>query len=284
MKKAHAAAGWAMALAGVAFTGWAETLTIKGSNTFGQDLGPALLSEFQQRYPGLAVVLETQGSSSGISALLDGTTDIASSSRPLNEDEERVARSRGVRIANHVVGYYGIAVIVNEQVPVRAMTDRHVSDLFTGKIASWSELGGPDLPVHVYTPPSEDGTYLGFQELAMGRQPYTDAAQIRASYADILASVAADPAGVGFVDLRTAVNPGVRAIIINGVHPAPSAVVENLYPYARQVRLLTNRDLGSKPAMAFIRFVQSREGQRIVEQAGFVPRMAAPMDLGGIAP
>lgn len=283
MKTMHAA-GWAIALAGVALTGWAESLTIKGSNTFGQDLGPALLTEFQQRYPGLAVELETKGSASGIAALLDGTTDIAASSRPMNEDEERVARSRGIRIANHIVGYFGIAVIVNEQVPVRALTDRQVSDLFTGKTASWSALGGPDLPVRVYTPPSEDGTYLGFQELAMGKNPYSASAQVRENYAAILEAVASDPAGIGFVDLRTAVNPGVRAIIINGVHPAPSAVVENLYPYARQVRLFTNRDIRSKPAASFIRFVQSRDGQRIVEDAGFVPRMAAPMDLGGAGP
>lgn len=283
MKTAHAA-GWAIALAGVAFAGWAETLTIKGSNTFGQDLGPALLSEFQQRYPGLAVELETKGSASGIAALLDGTTDIASSSRPLNEDEERVARSRGIRVVNHVVGYYGIAVIVNEQVPLRALTDRQVRDLFTGAMTSWKDLGGPDLPVQVYTPRPEDGTYLGFQELAMGRMPYAASAQVRAGYADIQAAVAADAGGIGFVDLRTALQPGTRAMIINGVHPAPSAVVENLYPYARQVRLITNREVRSKPAASFIRFVQSREGQRIVERTGFVPRLAAPMDLGGAGP
>ncbi len=273
-----------MALAGVALAGWAETLTIKGSNTFGQDLGPALISEFTERNPGTAIDLETEGSSSGIAALLDGTTDIASSSRPLNEDEERVARSRGIRLVNHVVGYYGIAVIVNEQLPVRALTDRQVRDLFTGRLASWSSLGGPDLPVNVYTPRREDGTYLGFQELAMGRKPYAAAAQARNGYVEIHAAVAADPAGIGFVDLRTAQQPGTRAVIINGVHPAPSAVVENLYPYARQVRLITNRDMRSKPAASFIRFVQSRDGQRIVEATGFVPRMAVPMDLGGMAP
>lgn len=282
--KTRCVAGWIIALTGMALSGWAGTLTIKGSNTFGQDLGPALISKFTERNPGTAIDLETEGSSSGIAALLDGTTDIASSSRPMNEDEERVARSRGIRVANHVVGYYGIAVIVNEQLPVRALTDRQVRDLFTGAIKSWSELGGPDRPVSIYTPRPDDGTYLGFQELALGNKPYAASASARDSYATVHAAVAADPAGIGFVDLRTAVQPGVRGVIINGVHPAPAAVVENLYPYARQVRFYTNRDVHSKEANAFIRFVQSRQGQRIVEANGFVPRMAAPMDLGGIAP
>ena len=62
------------------------------------------------------------------------------------------------------------------------------------------------------------------------------------------------------------------------------AVIEHLYPYARQVRLFTNRDTVSSEAKKFIRFVQSRDGQQIVEQTGFVPRLAMPMDMGGLGP
>lgn len=261
-----------------------QKLVIKGSNTFGEELAPALIEGFKQKNPAVDVDLESKGSGSGIAALLEGMTDIASSSRSMNEDELRLAKSRQMKISQHVIGYYGIAVIVSESNPVRALSDRQVSDLFAGVIANWKEVGGPDAPVNLYTADPRDGTYLGFQELAMGNRPYASTATAKPSYTDIQAAVAADPHGIGYVSLQMATHAGTHGLIINGIHPSNIAVVENLYPYARQVRLFTNRDTVSRMAKRFVRFVQSREGQEIVEQVGFVPRLAAPIDFGGMGP
>ncbi len=262
----------------------AQKLIIKGSNTFGEELAPALIKGFSVKNPGVEIDLESNGSASGFAALLDSAADIASSSRPMNEDELRLAQSRQLTIDQHVVGYYGIAVIVNEGNSLQAMSDRQIGKLFTGEITNWKELGGPDEQITIYVPSPKNGTYLGFQELAMAKRPYSERAIEKPGYGEVQQAVATDPFGVGFVSINMAGTGGTRGVIVNGIHPSNTAVVENLYPYARQVRLYTNRDNVSSITKKFIRFVQSRQGQEIVENVGFVPRLATPMDLGGMGP
>jgi phosphate transport system substrate-binding protein len=262
----------------------AATLSIKGSNTFGEELGPALIAGFAATHPGVEISLESRGSGSGIDALLDGTGDLASSSRPLNEDELRRATSRQLTLDTHVVGYYGIALIVNNRHPVRALDDRAIEAIFTGRITNWSKVGGPDAPIALHIRNREAGTYLGFRELAMDDQPYAESATEHPSYHDIADAVAADPNAIGFVPLNMTSRPGLLGVIINGIHPVSTAVTEGLYPYARQVRLISDRDRLNPPAREFLRYIRSRDGQQIVEKTGFVPRFTARMDLGPFGP
>lgn len=259
----------------------AQKVSIKGSNTFGEDLGPALIEGFKASKPGAEVELVSESSGIGIAALLAGQCDIASSSRPLNEDELRIMKSRSLKIENHVVGYYGIAVVVAANHPVKALTDRQVEKVFTGEITNWKDVGGPDQSINVYIPDTASGTYLGFQELAMSRKPYREDATQKPNYHELGKAVAADPAGIGYASLNIMRDLGLHGILINGIHPSSIAVIEGLYPYARMVRLFTIRGQTSRDARAFIRYVQSKEGQEIAEKTGFVPRVSTPMDFGG---
>jgi phosphate transport system substrate-binding protein len=124
----------------------AETIVIKGSNTFGEELAPALVEQYRKDNPNVQVELESRGSGSGFEALLAGQCDIAASSRVINEDELRLARSRGLKLRDRTIGFYGVAVVVNEANPVTGLTDTQVRDIFTGAIANWKEVGGQDLP------------------------------------------------------------------------------------------------------------------------------------------
>jgi phosphate transport system substrate-binding protein len=259
-----------------------QKVSVKGSNTFGEKLGPALSEAFSRKNPAIAVQIESKGSGSGIAALLDGACDIASSSRVLTEDEVRLAKSRNIRLDNHVVGYYGIAVVVQANHPVKALTDKQVEQIFTGAITNWKQVGGPDLAIVPYIPKPTDGTYLGFQELAMAKKPYAATAVAKDHYHEIAEAVANDPGGIGYVSLNVMKETGLHGMLINGMHPSTIAVIEGLYPYARMVRLMTNHEKTSREARRFIRFIQSKEGQKIVEKTGFVPRYASPIDYGGI--
>jgi phosphate transport system substrate-binding protein len=267
-----------MLLAGNAL---AQKVTIKGSNTFGEDLGPALIEGYKAAKPGVEVELTSISSGVGIAALLAGECDIAPSSRPLNEDEMRILKSRSQRIENNVVGYYGIAVVMQANHPVKALTDKQVEKIFTGEFKNWKDVGGPHKPINIYVPDKEAGTYLGFQELAMSRKPYASTIIEKATYHEIGEAIANDPAGIGYASLGVMRDMKLQGAIINGIHPSPIAVIEGLYPYARMVRMFTIRGQASRDARAFIRYVQSKEGQAIVEKTGFVPRTATPMDFGG---
>ncbi|HMO51113.1 MAG TPA: phosphate ABC transporter substrate-binding protein [Kiritimatiellia bacterium] len=261
-----------------------QKISVKGSNTFGEKLGPALIAAFTAATPGAEVELESRNSTYGIAALLDSTTDIAASSRILNEDERRLARSRNLRTENHVVGYYGIAVVTGPNHPVRALSDKQVEQIFSGDITNWKDVGGPDAAITLYIPESKAGTYLGFRELAMSDRPYRADVHEKATYAEIGSALTEDASGIGFVSLNMMREMNLQGVLINGIHPSTIAVIEGLYPYARMVRLITVRGATRPEARNFIRFVQSRDGQGVVERTGFVPRHTTRMDFGEFGP
>ncbi|MCS7049007.1 MAG: phosphate ABC transporter substrate-binding protein [Verrucomicrobiae bacterium] len=271
--RGHRRAVWlSVSLFALAVSARAETLVIKGSNTFGEELGPRLIEAFRAQRPGVEVILERKGTATGIAALLAGECDIASASRTMNEDELRLARSRGIRTRTYLVGFYAVSVVVNAGNPVGELTDRQVREIFTGRSTRWSAVGGRDAAIRVCIRDARSGTHLGFRELAMGNEPYTPAAETFESYEAIAAAVRADVDAIGYVGMNYAAMSGIKPVLINGIRPSILAVNEGLYPYARAVRFYTNAARETPVTRAFIRFVQSRDGQRIVQEMGFAPR------------
>jgi len=254
----------------------AATVVIKGSNTFGEALGPALAKGYKSRQPTVTIEIESKGSASGITALFDGQCDLAAMSRPLTEDEQRRAKSRGLKIKSYAIGYYGVAVIVNAANPVARLSDEQVRDLFTGKITRWKEVGGPDAPVEVYTRESDSGTFLGFQELAMERRPYAPTAKAVRSDEDLASAVAAHPLAVGYVPFAMVARKDVKGVAINLFTPTPWNVIQNDYPFARGLRLCSDARRESAAVKAFINFCLSREGQTLVGSVGFVGASQTP--------
>lgn len=264
--------GWGAVMLFLTISCGAEQLVIKGSNTFGEELGPRLIEAFRAQRPGVEIQLERKGTASGIAALLAGECDIASASRTLMEDEMRLARSRGIRPKTYLVGFYAVAVVVNEHNPVSELSDRQVREIFTGRVTNWSDVGGRGAPIRLCIRDAKSGTHLGFRELAMGNEPYAPGAVPYESYEEIAAAVRADADAIGYVGMNFAGMTGIKPVMINGIRPSMLAVNEGLYPYARAVRFYTNPARETPVARAFIRFVQSRDGQRIVQETGFAPR------------
>lgn len=258
-------------LAATVLAASAQTIRIKGSNTFGEELAPRLITEYGKLHPDITVDLEAKGSGSGVLALFDRTCDIAASSRAMTEDEMRMARSRGIVLRNHTIGYYGVAVVVHPALPVNNLTHAQVRDIFTGAVRNWKEVGGTDLAIQVHIRDPVSGTYLGFQELAMDRQPYLADATRHTSYHEIARAVTADAGAIGYVGMTLAAHNGVKALTINGVAPTAPNVADQLYPYARQMRLYTDKKLNSA-TKEFIAYVRSVPGQTLLEELGFVRR------------
>ena len=251
----------------------AQITVIKGSNTFGEELGPRLLQAYTQTYPGSEFTLESKGSATGFAALLAGECDIAAASRSASEDELRLARSRGITMNHYTAGYYGVGVIVHGENPLRDLSDTQVQAIFTGSLTSWKELGGEDHPIHLYIRDPASGTHVGFQELAMEREPYAEAAKQFVRYREIAERIKQDPYGIGYVDMHVLKEEGLHAVSINGVPVSDIAVNEGLYPYARLLRFYTNADHEPKDARRFIRFVQSRDGRAVLQDMGYMPRL-----------
>ncbi len=245
-------------------------VVIRGSNTIGEELAPALIAEFKKDHPAAEFDVDTKATGYGLAALRAGKCDIAGASREATQQEKDEAKNYKVDMNDYVIGSYSVAVIVNGNNAVAGLTKEQVRDIFTGAITNWKDLGGPDAAIVLYIRDPISGTYLGFRELAMGDKPYVSGAKFKTSYASIAEAVAQDANGIGYSSIELATGQGIKGVSIGGVAPTAAAVNEGKYPYARKLRLYTNKAKESAPVTEFIQYVQSAKGQQVLAQMGFV--------------
>lgn len=254
-----------------------ERITIKGSDTM-----VILVQKWTELYPGKgsgASSIEFQvtggGSGTGIAALLNGTTDICSSSRPIKPKEVAMLREkynyRGmeVRIARD-----GLSVYVNAKNPVRSLTMEQVRLIFTGKIRNWKDVGGPNAPIILYSRENSSGTYEFFKEHVLKKQDFAPQAQHMAGTAALINAVSKDPNSIGFGG--AAYLAGVTALGISvdastaPVSPSKATILDGSYPISRFLYFYLNkRPSGS--IKKFIDWVISPEGQAVVSDVGYYP-------------
>jgi len=246
-------------------------VVIRGSNTFGEELGPRLIAEFKKDHPSADFDLGPKATGYGMAALIAGQCDIAGASRLPNSEEEELAKMRNVQLADYIIGAYGVAVVANANNPVGNLTTNQIREIFTGVIQNWKDVGGADAPIHLYVRDPISGTYLGFRELAMENKPYGHAQMLFSNYAAILQAVGEDPNGIGYASVGSAKSSGVKAVSIGGVEPSFDAVNKHTYPYARVLHLYTNKNQETPTVHDFIMFVESPNGQQVLQQMGFVP-------------
>ena len=149
-----------------------DTLVIKGSDTLGAKLVPQLAEEFKAQHSDTTFNIAAEGSTTGISAIIDGTAQIGMASRPTKPEEVAAAKAKGVTFKETTVAWDGIAVIVNSANPVKSLTKKQVEQIFTGDSADWSAVGGSGGKISVYTRNTSSGTYSEFKELAMKKRDY----------------------------------------------------------------------------------------------------------------
>ena len=246
-------------------------ITIRGSNTVGEELAPALIAEYKKTHPNAVFDLEAKGTSYGFGALAGGFCDIAGASRSPSKDELEVAQFRNVEFNDHVIGAYSVAVVVNAGNPIGNLTPAQVWDIFTGAVTNWNAVGGPDAPIHLFIRDPISGTYIGFKELAMENKPYASEQNLFTNYAAIVAAVAKDAGGIGYSSIELATSSGVKAVSIGGIMPSVESVNNGEYPYARKLHLFTSKGHEAPDALDFIQFALSERGQKVLAETGNTP-------------
>lgn len=248
----------------------AQKLVIKGSDTLGAKLVPTLAEEYKSRYPGVSFEIAAEGSTTGLSAIIDGTAQIGMSSRRARPTEVSAATAKGVTLKPLIVAYDGMAVIVNARNPIANLTLRQVEQIFTGDVTDWSAVGGRPGKISVYTRNTSSGTYSDWKDLAMKKRDYARSSQKMAGNEQIAAEVAKNPNGIGYVGLAYLKAAGIKVASIDGVQPSKETVLAKKYAYARPTFYYTNGEPVGEAAK-FIAFTISADGQRIAEKIGFVP-------------
>lgn len=247
-----------------------DAIVIKGSDTLGAKLVPQLAEQFKAQRPGTTFDIAAEGSATGFAALIDKTAAIGMASRPAKPEEIANGKAKGVDLKETIVAYDGIAVIVNTANSIKGLTKKQVEQIFTGEITDWSAVGGSGGKISVYTRNTSSGTYAEFKELAMKKRDYAPDSQKLAGNEQIAQEVGKNPNGVGYVGLAYTKASGIRVVPIDGASPSKGSVLAKSYPYARPTFFYTNGE-PTGVVKEFIDFTVGPEGQKIVEQVGFVP-------------
>jgi phosphate transport system substrate-binding protein len=256
-----------LALASSALAG---SIVIKGSDTLGAKFVPQLAEAFRAKNPGTSFEIAAEGSTTGITAIIDGTAAIGMSSRPVKPTEDSAGQAKGVKLTPTTVAFDGIAVIVNAANPIKELTKKQVEQIFTGDITDWSALGGAAGKISIYTRNTSSGTYSEFKELAMKKRDYAGSSQKMAGNEQIAQEVSKNPMGIGYVGLAYTKAAGIKMVKIEGVELNDESVRSNKWPYSRPVFYYTN-GAPTDDAKKFVEFTISEEGQKIAKQVGFVP-------------
>jgi phosphate transport system substrate-binding protein len=256
-------------------------IQMKGSDTM-VNLGQAWAEDYMKAHPDVNIAVTGGGSGVGIAAMIQGTTDIAEASRPMKDKEIALARERKVDPVEHEVAMDALSVIVNPATPVSKLTIDQLSDIFTGKITNWKELGGPDQKIVLLSRDKNSGSHVFFLEHVVrrgkdkGPEEYAKTALMMPSTEAIATQVASDKGTIGYVGLGY-VDPKKHKTIAVGktaagpfVKPSVDTALDHTYPVARPLYWYTNgRPTGQLKNL--LDYVLSPDGQKVVDKLGFAP-------------
>jgi phosphate transport system substrate-binding protein len=268
--------GVLMAAVGVAtaYTLSQQSITIKGSDTM-LILNQRWAEAYGRVNSRVSVSVTGGGSSIGINALINGVTDICASSRPMRKSEVDRARSRGVVVNEIPVALDGLAVCVNESNPVESLTMDQLRRIYIGQITNWRQVGGPDLPIVVFSRDSNSGTYGFFQQNVLKNQNWGRGVRFMPSTSEEAREVARTPGGIGYGGVAYLKNrPGIKLLKIaakagdTAYAPTEENVRTRKYPIWRFLYFYTNGKPRGETAK-FIEWVLSKDGQSLVEEVGY---------------
>lgn len=257
----------AMLVMGAVLPCYAEKIVMEGSTTV-LPIAQKAAEVFMQKNSSADISVRGGGSGVGIASLIDGTCDIALSSRPIKDTELDKSVANGKNIKAHVVAMDGIAVIVNPGNKVHTLTKKQVKDIYTGNISNWSQVGGDNQKIVVVSRDTAGGTFEAFGELALDKEKVRPDAIMQASNQAVASTVARTPGAIGYVGLGF-LSSGVKAVEIDGIAPSKETVLSGKYSIGRPLFMYTN-GVPKGLVKEFIDFVKSPEGQKLVEEDGFV--------------
>lgn len=250
-----------------------EKITVKGSDTM--VILAQKWAELYMKNNKTSIIQVTGGGSGvGITALINGTTDICNASRPMKQTEIEKLKARyntlGVEIR---CAKDGVTIFLNEANKVNELTLKQLSDIYTGKIRNWKELGGNDAEIRLYGRENSSGTYVFFHDEVV-KADYSSNVQSLPGTAAVVNAVKKDINGIGYGGAAYA--SGVKHAFVKkdsnskAFVPTPESIAKNDYPITRYLYMyLRNRPTGE--TKKYIDWILGPEGQSIVTEIGYFP-------------
>jgi len=258
---------------GFAFAPAADKIVVKGSDTL-VILAQKWAEVYMKSNPSVAIQVTGGGSGVGISALINGATDIANASRKMKNTEKEKLKARyntlGVEVA---CAKDGITVYLHPSNKVTELTVKQLGDIFKGNIKNWKEVGGADQEIKLYGRENSSGTYVFFQENVV-KGDYAANCQTLPGTAAVVNAVKKDPAGIGYGGAAYA--EGIEICKVKkddksaGFIPTAETIKTGEYPITRYLYMyLKNKPTGAMKS--YIDWILSPEGQKLVVETGYFP-------------
>lgn len=253
---------------GVCSGAFAGNVVIKGSTTV-LPIAQKAAEDFMKAHSQINISVSGGGSGNGIKAIIDGTTDIANSSRFIKDKEINLAMEKGILPVPHRVAMDCVVPVVH---PGNSLTDismDQLKEIYTGKITNWRELGGDDKPVVVVSRDTSSGTYEVWADKVLKKEKVTPKALLQASNGAVGQAVAKNKYAVGYIGIGY-LNKDVKALRVDHVEASATTALNGTYPVSRALFMFTN-GWPTGDVMSFINFVVSPAGQKIAQEEGYVP-------------
>jgi len=262
-----------LAVIAFAFMPAPKKITVKGSDTL-VILAQRWAEVYMKSHPEVAIQVTGGGSGTGISALINGSTDICDASRPMKQSEIDKLKERygslGVEIR---CAKDGITVYLNEANPVNELSLKQLSGIYTGKIKNWKEVGGADADIKLYGRENSSGTYVFFQENVV-KGDYAASCQTLPGTAAVVNAVKNDKYGIGYGG--AAYSKGIKQCLVKkddkspAYAPSAETIKNGTYPISRYLYMyLRNRPTGE--IKNYIDWILGPEGQKLVVEEGYFP-------------
>jgi phosphate transport system substrate-binding protein len=252
----------------------------KGSDTI-VNLALAWAEAYVPLHSNVRISVTGGGSGTGIAALINGTVDLANASREMKPEEIQAAKKNGIDPVQHTIARDAIAVVVNPQNPINELTIPQLSDIFTGQITNWSELGGLNAPIVLLSRESNSGTYTYFLENVIRRGDakngslFSPETLLMPSSEGISNEIRQNPNCIGYDGLGYVTSDQKTIKVSAGlgkpfIPPSIQTVENGSYPISRGLYMYT----AGEPHGAlndYLNWISGPDGQKIVSQLGFVP-------------
>jgi len=248
--------------------GAAEKITVKGSDTM-VIMAQKWAEAYMNSNNAVSIQVTGGGSGTGISALINGTTDICDASRAMKSSEIKKLKERfgtmGVEIP---CAKDGVTIYMHEDNPVDKLTMEQLKGIYSGKITNWKEVGGNNAKIIMYSRENNSGTYVFFKDMVLKGGDYAASCQNLPGTAAVVNAVSKDKNGIGYGG--AGYSKGIKICDVNGYAPTKENVASGKYPLSRYLYMyLRNKPSGQMKK--YIDWILGPEGQKIVAQSGYFP-------------
>lgn len=222
------------------------------------------IKTIMKEHAGISITIAGGGSGLGIKQVSSGLIDLANSGRKPTESEIEKGDLKLFRFAID-----GIGIVVNPKNPISNLTTKQLQNVFSGKIKDYKELNlGFSGPVNLYTRDNSSATRKVFSKKALRNSEISKTARVISSNAGMKTAIKNDINGIGIISLGL-VDENTKLISVDGIYPSLENVKNGVYEVARGLYLLSSGE--PKPiAKAFVEYMRSLEGAKIVKKHGFI--------------